>query len=1563
MDPATQPQVKPPISQAGEALQEARDEALGASVHSFDPSASPAEKAAQARKAASSVTPIDMSAAPSLRGAELDTFQKAGGSSVSTDIGTQGRVVPVTTDPKGVREANEDENTKDDKFGGAERAAQIEKNEGRADEDGTKNPPGAMPAKEAEKGQPREIPSWFAIGWTGQDKTLFLSPEEARERSILADFLSDAYYGQWYHNAGIIVFAVVSSHFVTLFGGGWGWLIVILAICSTFYETSIKRVRRNARDDLAREVAKKGLKTDVESAAWINSFMQRFWLIYEPVLSATIVASVDQVLSVSTPAFLDSLRLTTFTLGTKPPHIDHVKTFPDTEDDVVIMEWKVSFTPNDLADMTHAQAARKVNPKVVLEVRFGVGIASVGKDIVVEDISFSGTMRIKLKLINNFPHVQTVDLSFMAPPEIDLVLKPVGFDLSMLPGLYPFILNQIHASLGPMMYHPNSFTLSLEQMLSGAPVDTAVGVLAVTVHHGRGLKATKLGAGAPDPYISFSISGRAELAKTKIKKSTSTPHWNETKYLLLNSLNDTLTMSVFDYNERRNDSNMGTISFDLKSLADDGEQPGLIGEVIHDGRPRGQVKYDVNYFPVLKPAKLADGTLEPVPETTSGVVRVVVHQAKELDPRGQQINPFFKLYLNGQSVHRSQTLKRTPNPIWERPAEFLVTAKQSATIGLQVLDDNTLVSDTKLGHCSVRLNDILEANAQGNDWFPLSNARSGKVRITAEWKPVLMAGAINGAGAYTAPIGVVRLYFKRSTDLKNVEAPLGKSDPYVRVVSKGLVVARTVVHNNDLDPVYDEIVYVQVHSPKDSFTIEVMDYQHMTKDRSLGLTDFSVAGLLTEGTDRKTKPWVGTGKVSRVEPLKTDGRRSIKGNLEFEAEFFPCAPLKNVSFVPAETVPGLSSKITEMDNDGSSSSSDDEGDEETIASTPQTASFVALPTSPGTPANGRAAAATAAAASARSSTHGANGKRKEADDDGISISREQLLKMQTGVLAFQIISGQLSKKGARLEVLFDDGYWPAFSTERSRSTHNTWDEIGEALIRELDFSQVILKLNDSEKDTREDIIASLTVDLNVFLEETLDKPATFTLLPTELGGPRSTVTIMSKYIPVEMEILPRESVNNSGIVRVELLDGKGLPSADRNGKSDPYCEFWLNDERVYKSEVVKKTLAPVWNEHFEVQVPSREAAKFIVEVHDWDRVGTSDKLGRAQIDLRDIEPLEPQERTIALADFRNASQSAGHIRVRLVFSPKFIYRSRKATSTFSPGRIGNSIGGGAMAVGGGLIGAGGAVGKVGVGAVGNVGKVGVHGVGTVGKGVGAVGKGVFGLGRRAVGGGGHHGRSTSVASVAELAAMGDDAGYAVDGGANGVEVLAADMAGVPPQLGPGAAGGPGAEGMLTVTVGQLTGGGDASEKKAVVVKLNGGKAVLETHSHRGDTGALSFGESSSVKTPASGPAELSFAVVHKKTFGGDKVLASATLAIWQHVSPATPNATVKVPLVGAQGGELDVSLSWMPAPAFLSSGSRAPSESDARSIAESAAGKTRSRFSSGRFGRREKESAPAPVSE
>lgn len=78
----------------------------------------------------------------------------------------------------------------------------------------------------------------------------------------------------------------------------------------------------------------------------------------------------------------------------------------------------------------------------------------------------------------------------------------------------------VHANIGPMMYDPNIFTLNLEQLLSGAPLGAAIGVIQVTIHAARGLKSSKTGGGSPDPFVSISINNREELARTKYRDST-----------------------------------------------------------------------------------------------------------------------------------------------------------------------------------------------------------------------------------------------------------------------------------------------------------------------------------------------------------------------------------------------------------------------------------------------------------------------------------------------------------------------------------------------------------------------------------------------------------------------------------------------------------------------------------------------------------------------------------------------------------------------------------------------------------------------------------------------------------------------------------------------------------------------------------------------------------------------------------------------------------------------------------------------------------------------------------
>lgn len=160
-----------------------------------------------------------------------------------------------------------------------------------------------------------------------------------------------------------------------------------------------------------------------------------------------------------------------------------------------------------------------------------------------------------------------------------------------------------------------------------------------------------------------------------------------------------------------------------------------------------------------------------------------------------------------------------------------------------------------------------------------------------------------------------------------------------------------------------------------------------------------------------------------------------------------------------------------------------------------------------------------------------------------------------------------------------------------------------------------------------------------------------------------------------MDLEPSESINNMGTLRVDVLDGKDLPSADRNGYSDPFCKFDLNGHTAFKTKVQKKTLQPAWNESFEVEIPSRTAAKFTCNVFDWDFGDKADVLGLANIDLTKLEPFIPQEVTLPL------DGKSGTVRLRLLFRSKYVTRSRQGSSTFSgtfaaaPGKIVTGVAG------------------------------------------------------------------------------------------------------------------------------------------------------------------------------------------------------------------------------------------------------------------------------------------------
>jgi Ca2+-dependent lipid-binding protein len=88
-------------------------------------------------------------------------------------------------------------------------------------------------------------------------------------------------------------------------------------------------------------------------------------------------------------------------------------------------------------------------------------------------------------------------------------------------------------------------------------------------------------------------------------------------------------------------------------------------------------------------------------------------------------------------------------------------------------------------------------------------------------------------------------------------------------------------------------------------------------------------------------------------------------------------------------------------------------------------------------------------------------------------------------------------------------------------------------------------------------------------------------------------------------------------VHLIVHEAKKLIAADRGGTSDPYCQIKV-EKQLFKTEVVKKSLNPVWNETYDFS--ARLTTKLLVfEVYDHDIIGGHDFLGGIELDLSTLE--------------------------------------------------------------------------------------------------------------------------------------------------------------------------------------------------------------------------------------------------------------------------------------------------------------------------------------------------------
>lgn len=1091
----------------------------------------------------------------------------------------------------------------------------------------------------------------------------------SKNASKLAKYISERYYADLYWNCSLVVGMCFFSWFLSSSGFGFLSVLIVAIFGFSIYRHEFRRFNVNIRDDMQRVYAADHLEQKLESMHWLNNFLSKFWVIYMPALSDMVIQSTNEILkSVEPPPPINKLSLDHSTLGSKAPKVDSIKSFTKLGADLYQMDWALNFTPNDTNDMTANELKEKIAPKIALGIRVGKGFVGASLPILVEDMSFEGLLRIKLKIGDTFPHIDVVSICFLEQPKIDYALKPVGGNtfgidiMSLIPGLSSFVNGLIHSNLAPMMYAPNSLDIDVNDIVEST-LPSAIGVLAVKI---RGAEYLSDSENVINPYVEFNIESGNPMDnfKTDIKANTSVPVFNEVKHMLITNLQSRMKFQLMNLGKSGESKEIAEAFFELQDLLQSHDMKMIETKLTQNNRNVGKLVYDLVWFPVLKSDEEQDsGDLLKVPESDTGILEFNLISGRDLDNTKSligKLSSYAELYIDNELIITSRLAKGTNNPEFKCKLEKLIISKASTSFKILIKDISSFGETTIAQYESTSLAEILLISTKKTHRLDFTTGK-GSFIFSSVWKP-LPSISLHDDVTFVPPVGVLRVHIVNASNLPNLET-LGTIDPYVQILSGGILKSESAVVKNSLNPKFDDVFYISMASKNEKVKLRVMDVESGDKDREVGSVSVDLKDILND-SDNQNKKFKFEGQLSR------NGKPT--GTINYVLSYYPLLPLYS---------------HREVQNIIAKQQDDNQVDD--LEELEEQAKFLEdFKKHP----------------DAYEWVEEDNQLEEDLASQGkIMMSVEDATKNKSGVLGLNLIRGSSKNKTCYVEALIDDRAYPDFISRKcvngKFSAHS-----GDAFIRDLPNSIVTFRLTKTQHVKSNEQVISMTSEpfkVMDLLEKGYDQP-----MKIDIGG--SIIDFMFEFIPSEIGMSAHDSVTDTGLMSIKLLRGIDLPAADSNGFSDPFAILKSNDAEVFRSKTVKKTLNPEWNETTQAVIKSRERTKFTIEVYDWDMAGKNDYLGAAVFDLQEMDLNKVQVWKLPLD-----TNKGSIIEIETKFSPGYIRPGLGVMTNDSmlglPGAVG--VVGELGALG---IGAAANVGAMGVGAAANVGALGVGAAANVG---------------------------------------------------------------------------------------------------------------------------------------------------------------------------------------------------------------------------------------------------------
>ncbi|XP_053498230.1 synaptotagmin VIII [Ictalurus furcatus] len=131
---------------------------------------------------------------------------------------------------------------------------------------------------------------------------------------------------------------------------------------------------------------------------------------------------------------------------------------------------------------------------------------------------------------------------------------------------------------------------------------------------------------------------------------------------------------------------------------------------------------------------------------------------------------------------------------------------------------------------------------------------------------------------------------------------------------------------------------------------------------------------------------------------------------------------------------------------------------------------------------------------------------------------------------------------------------------------------------------------------------------------------------------------------------------------VGVKEAAELMAMDSSGTSDPYVKVYIrpNKFKTYETKVFRKTLNPVFNEHFKYQISQKDLSESILmmQVYDFNRFSKHDVIGELRLELSTVDWNHViEEWTDLNAPSKNEQEHLGEI----CFSLRYVPTASKLT--------------------------------------------------------------------------------------------------------------------------------------------------------------------------------------------------------------------------------------------------------------------------------------------------------------